>query len=382
MHFRMETKNRRDRKLPNPQDLGACNPTNDFESLCQRAVSCRACFDSMPLKPAMIDLAQPRWVGPGYWTSELRVCAVLVNPGSGKNQSSNVRLRDLLRGFRAGEIELEAILKFQRTDMPNWGNGRFVAYFRDELRLDIDKIAFANIAWCAERDNHYPSAMLVSCFGRHTDDLLKLLDPHVVLLCGEAVQDFSAPILKSLQNVRIIPAPHYAARYSSVRMQDELNAVRSALLACGVPSLDEVENLTFITGSSGRSDIASRPIYSAAERSAEIARQLGLPVHSKVASGRYLRCKTAIPKVHIVVFHRHGHDCVGVEGTGPSREPVLERHEDWHRIGLIAHQKSPDSHKTASTFIIERVPGSDGSLHPALYATYQELVDMLGKTEI
>lgn len=368
--------------MANAQDLGAADPTHEFKALCKRAVSCRACFESMPLQPAVVDLAQPRWVGPGYWTSQLRVIAVLVNPGSGKNHSSNFRLRDLLRGFRAGEVELDAILDFQRGDMPSWGSGRFAAYFFDELALDIDRIAFANIAWCAERDDQYPSSMLASCFRRHTDDLLKLLNPHVVLLCGGAAQDFSATISRSLPNARIILAPHYAARYSSIRLKEELAAVRSALKAFNGPHRRQAEKISSAVDKTARPDIISRPKYAAAERSAEIARQLGMPVHGRVASGRYLRCKTIIPSVHIIVFHRHGHDCVGVEGVRQSRESVLERRADWHKIGLIAHQKAPDSHKTASTFIIERLPGPDGSLDPAIHSTYRELVAMLGKTAV
>jgi hypothetical protein len=104
-------------------------------------------------------------------------------------------------------------------------------------------------------------------------------------------------------------------------------------------------------------------------------------VSGRVASGRYLTQRTATPNLHVIVFHRQGRDCLGVEGVRQARNWVLERSNDWRRIGLIAHQTSPDSHKTASTFIIERPPKADGSLDPEIHTTYRQIIEMLGRAE-
>ena len=50
---------------------------------CRAAIGCRVCFERLPIQSALIDLAQPRWVGSAYRGAERRVAIVLVNPGSG-----------------------------------------------------------------------------------------------------------------------------------------------------------------------------------------------------------------------------------------------------------------------------------------------------------
>lgn len=122
--------------------------------------------------------------------------------------------------------------------------------------------------------------------------------------------------------------------------------------------------------------------HSAERRAAEIARQLGIRWHSKVASGRYLQCRTTQPNIHIIVFSRYGRDCVGVEGVRQGRETVLQRRDEWLKIGLSQHQKSADSHKTAATFMIEHSPQPDGTLHPSLHSTYRRLVETLGVEDV
>ena len=361
-----------------------------FAALCRRAV---ACFEAGALKPALVDRAQPRWVGPRYRSATPKVVLLLINPGSGKGHAPNATLRELLRGFEAGEVDLGRIMEFQKRDIPRWGRGGFASAYLDRLGLDLESVALANVAWCAERDDRYPGWMLSRCFERHTADLLRLLEPDAVVLCGAAAQAFSARVGRVLPAARLVPAPHYAARDSRAKMDADLSAVRAVLRSLGAMSGRAGAAPSAGPGPAPEREAETRrprmlvarpaaggapPAAAGAARAAEIARSLGMSRHSKVASGRYLRSRTTTPNIHVIVFHRHGRDCVGVEGVRDTRERVLRRRDDWSRLGLAQHQKSDASHKSAATFIAERAPQPDGSLHPELVAVYRELVRRLG----
>src|SRR5262249_38324031 len=77
----------------------------------------------------------------------------------------------------------------------NWGirQGRFMKFYLDGLNLELDEVAFANVAWCSTAGNRYPPDMLKLCFAKHTRQLLKGLDPEVVLLSGSQVHSFPLP---------------------------------------------------------------------------------------------------------------------------------------------------------------------------------------------
>ena len=159
---------------------GSNSRPQEIEALCREAVKCRACFDHGALTSATIDIAQPRWIGDGYWTSSPRVCVVMLVPGAGANHNAaaNRRMQTLLQRFRSGETGLDDVFGFQRRDFPARGNppGRFLNFFRT-FGLDIDRIALANVAWCATNDNHYPRWMLNTCMRRFTGRLIDRLKP-------------------------------------------------------------------------------------------------------------------------------------------------------------------------------------------------------------
>ena len=96
-------------------------------------------------------------------------------------------MQTLLQRFRSGETGLDDVFGFQRRDFPAWGNppGRFLNFFRT-FGLDIDRIALANVAWCATNDNHYPRWMLNTCMRRLTGRLIDRLKPDVVMLSGSS----------------------------------------------------------------------------------------------------------------------------------------------------------------------------------------------------
>jgi len=55
----------------------------NIDDLFKSAVRCNDCFENGRLQRSSIDLAQPRWIGPRYWSVRPRVLIVLMNPGAG-----------------------------------------------------------------------------------------------------------------------------------------------------------------------------------------------------------------------------------------------------------------------------------------------------------
>ena len=153
-----------------------------IDGLCRSAVSCNDCFDAeLSIARTLVDLAQPRWIGPRYRFSKPRVLVVLTNPGAGnaRDGSANMVFRDRLLAYRQGETDLQPVFQHQRSDMPSWGD--LFPFYIDGFGLDIDETAFINIAWCASvsrslpRKNAYPTQMLKRCFERFTSPVVQAL---------------------------------------------------------------------------------------------------------------------------------------------------------------------------------------------------------------
>jgi hypothetical protein len=203
----------------------------EFEALCSCAVACRRCFDELSVAPSLIDVAQPRWVGPQYGLVEPRVVVVMLNPGSGESRTDGAdgRFRELIHAFADGSGSLETVLKHEARDMVNWGGGRFLRFYVDKLGLQLDDIAFANVAWCGTRGNQHPGAMLKACFERHTSRLLTILDPEVVLLSGSATHRFAKWIHQHLPASRVVRTLHYAHRKGDLAQERERRRVRKEI---------------------------------------------------------------------------------------------------------------------------------------------------------
>ena len=205
----------------------------EFEKLCLRAVNCPDCFNNKKLniqKPKF-DVAQPRWIGSSYWTAKTRILVVMINPGSGvlRKDSTDERVANLLHQFAKSHDrkKLAGALELQRDDMRNWGDKKFLKFYRD-MGLDAeisqnenfhkDKIAFANIAWCAAKcatkNNTYPAEMLNYCFETHTAKLVEILAPNIVILSGSATHKFEPKIRDVLPSskIEIIKTFHFAHR--------------------------------------------------------------------------------------------------------------------------------------------------------------------------
>jgi hypothetical protein len=190
-----------------------------LEDLARQATNCRECFTLGEVIAARIDVALPRWVGERYWSAHSRVLILMCNPGEGLNYAESAeRARGRLHQCRQGTETLGTIVKEQRD--ASWSH-----FYTDGLQLDVDETAFANVAWCATRGNVYPRTVLDRCFERHTEPLLRLLCPNVVLAAGRKVQAFLR-VLDALPGTpRVIPILHHAHREGRKAKQIEFERV-------------------------------------------------------------------------------------------------------------------------------------------------------------
>lgn len=205
-----------------------------FESLARDATRCRECFTRGEVSAPVIDVAQPRWVGPRYWESSCRVAILMINPGrSSKGSPKAKAFLVQIRAFRDGAPTLRTILDGQREAMEHWAHGQFRGFYIDSLGLDFEDIAFANVAWCATANNSYPRTMLDRCFELHTGPLLRILRPSVVLASGSKAHAFGEKVCKILPKVKVIKMLHYAHREGRAAEQRDLTRVRLKLRAAG-----------------------------------------------------------------------------------------------------------------------------------------------------
>lgn len=218
----------------------------DFSAVTSAAVVCRECFSDITfknksgdpelIKPSLINIAQPRWVGPRYWASTPRIAIIMLNPGSGAGRSDakdddspDKRSLSLIQSFATGTGTLSAVFDHQASDMPNWGGGRFVSFYLAGLNLERDNIAFANVAWCATSNNCYPPPMLKRCFEKHTGTLLRALAPRIILLSGSRAHRFASRVRGIVGEASVIRMFHYAHRESADAEAAELDRVRNLI---------------------------------------------------------------------------------------------------------------------------------------------------------
>jgi hypothetical protein len=178
-----------------------------------------------------ITVAQPRWVGPNYWQSKHRVVILMLNPGQSRADERAEAFLVRIRSFRDGATTLRSILDHQREGMKLWGNspGRFTDFYIDGLGLDLEEVAFANVAWCGTAKNRYPQTMLKRCFERYTAPLLDLLRPNVILASGGFTNRFAKQAATLTPGLHVIKVLHYAHREGRVAEQRELLRIRSEL---------------------------------------------------------------------------------------------------------------------------------------------------------
>ena len=203
---------------------------NTLKSLFKNAVHCQVCFNNGWVSHSLINIAQPRWIGPQYYSSKPKILIILLNPGSGGDtRQANKRLLTLLEGYKDGKNTIDEIFEHQAQDIHNWGQGRFANFYLTGLDLSLQNIAFANVAWCASAGNSYPGQMLSECFNRHTSSLVQLLAPEVVILSGSNVYRYGEIIRRLSPNTQIISTLHYAHREGYYVERQELGRVKELI---------------------------------------------------------------------------------------------------------------------------------------------------------
>jgi hypothetical protein len=93
----------------------------------------------------------------------------------------------------------------------------------------LNKVAFANVAWCATKGNVYPAKVLERCFGRHTGPLLELLRSSVVLAAGHKAGAFAENVSNLSCSPNVILILHHAHRKGRVAAQRDFERVRAEL---------------------------------------------------------------------------------------------------------------------------------------------------------
>ncbi len=185
--------------------------------LYRHALPCRKCFaEQRGLTAPVIDLAQPRWVGSRYFRAKLRITFVMLNPGAGapSKAAGNRAAREMLLKFRDGDTTFPEVLAFQRQHMKSWGRaaGRFLDFYTKDLGLKLDEVAFLNIALCATAGNRYPKWMLDRCFADHSGEILRRLDPSLVVLCGGSTRRFTSAIKEKCPGAQVVSMLHHSHR--------------------------------------------------------------------------------------------------------------------------------------------------------------------------
>lgn len=213
-----------------------------LEKLFKAAVHCQVCFDNGWVSHSLINIAQPRWIGPQYYSSEPKILIILLNPGSGGDTRwANKRLLTLMEGYKDGKNTIDEIFEHQAQDIHNWGQGRFANFYLRGLNLSLQNIAFANVAWCASAGNSYPGQMLSECFNRYTSSLVQLLDPKVVILSGRNVYQYGQIIKRLSPNTQIISTLHYAHREGYYVETQELARVRKLISEYSIKTQIEIK---------------------------------------------------------------------------------------------------------------------------------------------
>lgn len=186
-----------------------------IEAIFRESLHCRICFNHGLAEGAFIDLAQPKWIGPNYFSASIRIMVVAINPGAGntaEKRKTNEPFRQILYDYRDGKKNLSELFAFQREHIPQWGSppGRFKEFYIDGMGLPLDDIVFANIAWCSTAGNKYPRGLLNQCFNLHTGRLIQTICPDVVILSGSKTHHYAAEIKRVLPNCEVLRTRHYA----------------------------------------------------------------------------------------------------------------------------------------------------------------------------
>jgi hypothetical protein len=201
----------------------------------RKATACSYCFmdaratewPSVPQRPVdrPDDVAFPPWIGRRYSDVAPRVTVMMLNPGH-KPAPHKLTRRDLGHQLRNGDITYDLYNSSLARLVPEWGFGGVVRWL-EAIELEPERICFLNMALCAVANDDYFPELFETCFKRHTRDLLAVLKPHVVLLCGKKQLRPYTRAIESL-GASVILTWHYRPMHTS-KGRAELQRVRAEL---------------------------------------------------------------------------------------------------------------------------------------------------------
>lgn len=183
------------------------------DEIFNESMKCRKCFEQKLAESAFIDVAQPRWIGTDYFKSHPRILIITRNPGPGGKgkQEENTEFKKILYDYRDGKKTLMALFTFQKEYIPKWGkSGKFVKFYMNGIGLDLNEIALANIAWCADSRSKPPSEMLSQCFAINTSKLIQAIKPNIIILSGSETREYYSNIEEITPDTNIIETYSYA----------------------------------------------------------------------------------------------------------------------------------------------------------------------------
>lgn len=196
------------------------------------AMPCELCFKcESNIRHAFIDVPQPRYIGKDYFSAKKKILTLMINPGTRKPTAQGPE-KDLLYKFKEDKNSLEDYFEFQQKDMLNWGRGHFINYFKTMIGLNMDEVAFANIAWCSIKGNNYTAPVLNNCFKLHTQYLVKEMNPDIVLLSGSPTWLFSGHIHDLLPNAKVLEILHYANQKPLRDKKNHVEYIKEVIKEC------------------------------------------------------------------------------------------------------------------------------------------------------
>jgi len=206
---------------------------NKVDNIFKKAMDCHTCFDNGVAERALIDLAQPRWIGRRYFNVHPKVIIVTLNPGAGNSPEKrelNSSFLQILRDYKNDKKSLQELFDFQGNYIPKWGNpsGKFLKFYT-KMGLEMENIVLANVAWCADAKNKWSTKMLATCFNKHTKELIEIINPDIAILSGSGTHKFDKKIKDALPTWNIIKTLHYAHREGKTREKEELERVKEEI---------------------------------------------------------------------------------------------------------------------------------------------------------
>ena len=210
----------------------------DLIELYQDGINCRSCFEKFRTisQKNVAKGAQPRNVGKDYFSQDLKICIVLINPGGGHTPSDG-NWDDFLQKLKKAksskekEASWDSIQNFISKEEKFWGkSGAWNKLYYDSLGLDKDNIAMVNIMLCAvDKDEYKKEKTLDFCFfyKQKSLNILKALNPDKIILSGVETINFfrkdKEPI-KSLGDLRE-KRNNYRKRVFEVKGKEELKKI-------------------------------------------------------------------------------------------------------------------------------------------------------------